>query len=192
MRCFLLILVLGEALYRFLLAQAARPPFYRLHCRGNHNETRHRWVTERTNDGRSQSRRETYTENVTDFDFYIDIRPEGDAEPRYWSVPDSQSAYRGCMVREVEYPTGTGTREATNAENKTQKLKETERIKRGLPPWVNDLDGSHEATQGDLESLQSSKSLRQWADEYCASPKYLKEFVFQKVNNVLLVRSIYS
>jgi len=32
-----------------------------------------------------------------------------------------------------------------------------------------------------LDGLRSSKTLRQWADEYCASPKYLKEFVYKKV-----------
>jgi hypothetical protein len=29
--------------------------------------------------------------------------------------------------------------------------------------------------------LRSSHSLRQWADDYCSSPKYLKEWVYEKV-----------
>jgi hypothetical protein len=34
------------------------------------------------------------------------------------------------------------------------------------------------------DTLRSSKSLREWADEYCASPKYLKEFVYEKVHDL--------
>ena len=34
------------------------------------------------------------------------------------------------------------------------------------------------------DTLRSSKTLRQWADEYCQSPKQLKEFVYTKVMHI--------
>lgn len=42
------------------------------------------------------------------------------------------------------------------------------------------VDGSMQSFEENV-SLRSSKTLRQWADEYCASPKSLKEFVYHKV-----------
>jgi hypothetical protein len=35
----------------------------------------------------------------------------------------------------------------------------------------------------EVDGLRSSKTLREWADDYCASPKYLKEFVYEKVSH---------
>ena len=59
----------------------------------------------------------------------------------------------------------------------------------GQPPWVGRVDNTiFDGSIADLNGLKSSKSLRQWADEYCASPKKKKEFVYKKV---LLFR-IYS
>ncbi|KAJ6621719.1 hypothetical protein B0H10DRAFT_2017210 [Mycena sp. CBHHK59/15] len=167
----------GEALYRFLLSQATTHPALRLHCRGTHTETRYRHVTHRTSDGRTQTRRESYTETVVDFDFYIDA--SNFPGPIHWSVADSEPAYRGGMVREVE--TDEGKRKASRAEIKTFKGWVEDRTARGLPPWMSSVDGWVEGVSLDANVLKSSRTLRQWADEYCASPKYLKEFTYEKV-----------
>ncbi|KAF8078649.1 hypothetical protein FPV67DRAFT_1571623 [Lyophyllum atratum] len=170
----------GEALYRFLLAQADRRPSYRLHCRGTHSEYRTRWVTERSNDGRTQSRRETYTETVTDFDFYIDASPVRESKPVHWSVADNEPAYRGRMMRETE-SLGHTQRVKRAVKKKHTKWVE-ERTARGLPPWVSSIEDWVDGGPNDGgDALRSSKSLRQWADEYCASQKYLKEFTYDKV-----------
>ncbi|KAJ7487574.1 hypothetical protein B0H11DRAFT_2013955 [Mycena galericulata] len=170
----------GEALYRFLLSQAVSPPEFRLHCRGTHTETRYRHVTERQADGKTRTRRESYTETVVDFDFYIDAgRFSG---PVHWSVDDSEPAYRGAMVREIDSP--EGKRKATRAEIKLFKGWIADRTARGLPPWVSSSEGwvpSTDGTTSNAPVLKSSRTLRQWADEYCASPKYLKEFTYEKV-----------
>lgn len=181
----------GEALYRFLIARSARVPFCRLHCRGTHTENKSRWVTDHGSNGHSQSRFETYTETVTDFDFCIDIKPgqELDPQPTHWSVADDEPAYRGLMVREVEMPLAAGKRTATRKEIKEYKAFVAQRKAHGLPPWVADLNIVW--TEGVSEQdhvLKSSKSLRQWADEYCASPKYLKEFVYDQVSSRLQSR----
>ncbi|KAG5639223.1 hypothetical protein H0H81_005297 [Sphagnurus paluster] len=170
----------GEALYRFLLAQADKSPSYRLHCRGTHTEHRSRWVTERTSDGRTQSRRESYSETVTDFDFYIDVTPPSTVKPIHWSVADNEPAYRGLMVREVA-PLGE-KQGVKRAETKAYNKWVEERTTRGLPPWIASVDGwVNGAPDDETTTMRSSKSLRQWADEYCNSQKYLKEFVYDKV-----------
>ncbi|KAG6842232.1 hypothetical protein C0991_000202 [Blastosporella zonata] len=176
---------LGEALYRFLLAQADKLPSYRLHCRGTHVEYRTRWVTDRSNDGRTTSRRETDSETVVDFDFYIDAFPPSTIMPIHWSVGDTQPAYRGSMVRETESlgHTQNASRSVERAYMKWAK----ERMARGFPPWALSTDGWTEETVDDgVAALKSSKTLRQWADHYCASQKYLKEFMYDKVRVNLL------
>lgn len=77
------------------------------------------------------------------------------------------------MVRQVQEP--QGRRKATLEEIDQFKTRERVRADEGLPPWV-DPDGTDH-----LNVLQSSITLRQWADEYCTSPKVLKEFVYEKV-----------
>jgi hypothetical protein len=77
------------------------------------------------------------------------------------------------MVRQVQAP--EGRRKATKEETLSFKAWEHERTEKGFPPWAS-RDGNQ-----DLHVLQSSQTLRQWADEYCSSPKYLKEFVYEKV-----------
>ncbi|KAJ7092700.1 hypothetical protein C8R44DRAFT_816319 [Mycena epipterygia] len=167
----------GEALYRFLLSQSTTVPEFRLHCRGTHTETRYRHVTHRNSDGRTRTRRESYTETVVDFDFLIDAsRFSG---PVHWSVEDAEPAYRGGMVREVDSP--EGKRKATRAEIKAFKGWLEDRTARGLPPWVTSIDAWSEGMSTNATVLKSSRTLRQWADEYCASPKHLKEFTYEKV-----------
>ncbi|KAG5647961.1 hypothetical protein DXG03_006995 [Asterophora parasitica] len=171
----------GEALYRFLLAQADKHPSYRLHCRGTHTEHRSRWVTERANDGSSRSRRETYSETVVDFEFYIDATPPITVKPTHWSVDDNEPAYRGRMVRETESLTEKQRRRVKRVATKAYSKWVKERTARGLPPWIASIDGWMDGVPDDgATTLRSSKTLRQWADEYCASQKYLKEFVYDK------------
>ncbi|KAJ7900318.1 hypothetical protein B0H14DRAFT_2673209 [Mycena olivaceomarginata] len=167
----------GEALYRFLLSQSTISPQFRLHCRGTHTETRRRHVTHRTQDGRTQTRTESYTETVVDFDFEIDASHF--SGPVHWSVDDSEPAYRGGMVREVDSP--EGKRKATRAEVKLFKGWVDDRTARGLPPWVTSPDAYAAGMSTNATVLKSSRTLRQWADEYCASPKHLKEFTYEKV-----------
>ncbi|KAH0590770.1 hypothetical protein H2248_000895 [Termitomyces sp. 'cryptogamus'] len=182
----------GEALYRFLLAHADKLPSYRLHCRGTHVEHHTRWVTERANDGTTTSRRETQSETVTDFDFYINVAPPPTIKPIHWSVGDAQPAYRGHMVRETE--SLGNTQRAKRAVERAYLKWTEERTARGLPPWALSIDGWSENTDHNgVSALQSSKTIRQWADEYCASQKYLKEFVYEKVLygwNIQQLRSV--
>lgn len=177
-------------MYRFLLAQAENTPSYRLHCRGTHSEHRTRWVRETNNDGRTHSRRESYTETVTDFDFYIDTSPHISVKPVHWSVADNEPAYRGLMVREVEM---LGDKhKAGRADTKAYMNWAEERTARGLPPWFTNVDGRQEEMPENSPTLRSSKNLRQWADEYCASKKYLKEFVYDKVRLLQIIFQIPS
>ncbi|KAJ7169860.1 hypothetical protein C8R46DRAFT_994363 [Mycena filopes] len=167
----------GEALYRFLLSQATTNPEFVLHCHGAHTETRHRQVTHYS-EGRRHTRTESYTETIVDFDFYIDAS-NFSGGPIHWSVDDSEPAYRGAMVRQVDTP--EGKRKATRAEIKQYKGWVEDRTARGLPPWITSIDAWSDGLSPNVTVLKSSRTLRQWADEYCASPKHLKEFTYEKV-----------
>lgn len=193
------LLSVGEALYRFLLSQLSTPPSYLLHCKATHTEHRTRFVHESdpSNPNSSQTKTESYTEEVTDFDFYIDATPA--LVPNsvvQWTVGDEVPAYRGTMVKEVIV--GGARRRATRVEIKRTKEWDKERIAMGLPPWVapwpeeHGTNGSGEEEQSALlgergrvrDVLNSSWTLRQWADDYCSSPKYLKEFTYEKVTSL--------
>ena len=183
----------GEALYRFLLSQSLQAPYYQLHCHGAHPETRYRYVTRQTPGGLTETVQESYTEIVTDFDFLINMGPSlptstslqrNSCGPIHWSVADSEPTYRGRMVREIEQPLIGDRRAAASSETKEYSAWRSERTKRGLPPWISNVHNvpSLGGTQMDeAAALRSSKTLRQWADEYCASPKHLKEFMYEKV-----------
>lgn len=128
---------------------------------------------------------------MTDFAFCIDIGQQIDDQVAIrWSTPDSEPAYRGRMVREVEVQAqnlssdpSAGRRKATSEELKSYKRWLEEKHARGLPPWVGGINGWRDGMVEDSEFdvLKSSKTVRQWADEYCASTKYLKEFTYDKV-----------
>lgn len=220
----------GEALYRFILARAQRPPFMRVHIGGTHTEHKTRWVTRTNHDGRSRQELENYSETVTDFSFCVDIKPviyttrssDGTVsgpvpiDPIHWSVGDHIPAYRGKMVKEIEAVSVPGLggvrREKRAAKRKEKKARSRwveEVSAKGLPPWCEERDVDFESgntsslmtlngsmspqlgrgsgssnpwveSLAEIEKspLRSSKTLRQWADEYCASPKRLKEFVY--------------
>ncbi|KAI0361563.1 hypothetical protein OH77DRAFT_1444179 [Trametes cingulata] len=186
----------GEALYRFLLSQSQVPPSYHLHCSGTHTEHKTRTVWRNDSQGRSQAHTEHYTETVTDFDFYIDLGPQIAHGPVHWSLPDAEPAYRGQMFMQVdsnelvsadpEAIHAEGRRKATKQEIKDAKQRKHLRKEYGLPPWVAPGPESWYNAAGampppEAKVLASSRSLRDWADEYCASDKLLKEFTYTKV-----------
>lgn len=191
----------GEALYRFLLAHSSTPPTFHLHINGTHNETRTRIVNSHHHhhgdNGHRHSvdntRTETYTELVVDFDFHIDLTPNIVTDPAHapvqWSVPDDEPAYRGRVYQQVEVsgtPIGeTRMRKCKRRERKGYKLWCEERMNKGLPPWVGSypyiLSSSRNGLpEGEIQ-LKSSRTVRQWCDDYCTSQKILKEFVYTKV-----------
>lgn len=120
--------------------------------------------------------------------------------PDHWSVPDSEPAYRGGMVREVELGlsearvVGQHRRKATKPEVKVFKAWVDERREKGLPPWVGSESRRNEhgfITLNEYGGLRSSKTLRNWADEYCTSKKHLKEFTYEKVRASLCQYILY-
>ncbi|KAG1881628.1 hypothetical protein C8R48DRAFT_681714 [Suillus tomentosus] len=171
----------GEALYRFLLSQASTPPTVILRCQGSHNETHTRMVHSHHN-GHSRMKTEQYTESITDFDFCIDVGQYIFGEPTHWSYADSTPAYRGRMYQEVGI--SEEKLKARKSERKAAKAWDTERTRRGFPPWIGSdyawREDQSYATQAN-GVLRSSWTLRQWADDYCASRKYLKEFNYNKI-----------
>ena len=132
---------------------------------------------------------------MTDFDFYIDLAPQIVHGPVHWSLPDAEPAYRGEMYMQVdsnelathdpETALPTGRRKATRAERKAAEERKKLRKEHGLPPWVAPEPESwfQQSTVAPRPAvvLQSSKTLREWADEYCASDKLLKEFTYTRV-----------
>ena len=157
----------GEALYRFLLSRAKSSPTLRVSIRGTHTLAE------------LEDQENRYT-TVTDFDFCIDIN--GSVTPVQWSVADDEPAYRGHMEREFGRLTGTRRQVATAGELKLHEEWEEYRKDLGLPPWASRADNSlTDGSNADLEDLRFSKTLRQWVDEYCASPIKNKEFVYTKV-----------
>lgn len=172
----------GEALYRFLLSQASIPPTLVLHCKGSHDETHTRFVTHHDNGNNRRTETEQYTEKVVDFDFKIDVGQHIIGDPTHWSVADSAPGYRGRMFHEVGV--GDDRHKATRAERKAAKSWDDERSRKGFPPWISSNYTWRQEQPSVMHSdsvLQSSWTLRRWADDYCSSSKYLKEFDYEKV-----------
>ncbi|OSD03386.1 hypothetical protein PYCCODRAFT_1365742 [Trametes coccinea BRFM310] len=187
----------GEALYRFLLWQTANRPQYFIHMKGTHTEHKTRTVYRKDQQGNLRPHDEHYTETVTDFDFRIDIGEQIVHGPIHWTVPDAEPAYRGKMFLEVdsnqllsngdtEASLQAGRRKATRAEIKLAEKRKRLREDHGLPPWVFPEPDGWYAPIGaspppDAQVLGSSMTIRDWADEYCASDKLLKEFIYTEV-----------
>ncbi len=181
----------GEALYRFLLSQAEEPPIFHIHCRGTHNETRPRMVSKTDSQGRSYTDTEYKTETITDFDFMIEHQIQSRAT--HWTVGDEEPAYRGRMSKQVGPPGATTS--ADSATIHSFKTSVAQRRWRGLPPWMGSCSDSLGSLSNSptgvverphrIDVLQSSWTLRQWADDYCQSRKIFKEFVYRKVRNSL-------
>lgn len=195
----------GEAMYRFLLAHAQTPPKLLLHIHGEHTEERTRQVQRTDKHGRTRWHTESERHTVVDFNFHIDISRHVAPVPTPFTIPDSEPAYRGKMYQEVDVFGAEGAyanadielsaeqrlrRKARRQERKTAEAWDHERAARGLPPWVGpetDMSVVHpvDALVHHTNVLKSSKTVREWADEYCASQKMLKEFTYQKVRKVL-------
>lgn len=197
----------GEALHRFLLAQSSIPPTYHLHITGTHEKIRTRIVNSRHNRRGDHDHPDTETEITTatetevgnttkvvvDFDFRIDLTPNIVKDlahaPVQWSVPDDEPAYRGKAYQEVEVSDTPGG-ETRMKELDTKELEEhelwcKERNRKGLPPWIgsrsrNPLASWNAPSEGGV-GLRSSRTVRKWCDDYCASDRLLKEFVYTKV-----------
>ncbi|KDR84964.1 hypothetical protein GALMADRAFT_218038 [Galerina marginata CBS 339.88] len=134
--------------------------------------------------------------------------PSGSTGPRtvapiQWSVADDEPAYRGKMVREYEVEpyspvqrigaardewSDKGRRAVHRKEAKAFQKWAAKRSLVGFPPWTREADVENRLVLdpaalsiAEEDTLRSSKTLRQWADEYCESPKYLKEFVYEKI-----------
>ncbi|KAJ8521055.1 hypothetical protein ONZ45_g2194 [Pleurotus djamor] len=171
----------GEALYRFLLFHAQTPPSYLLKCKGTHEERRTRFVSY-DDHGETKTRIEYYTDTVTDFDFSIDIGQHIVPAPVVsWSVADHEPAYRGDMILEVDEGLN-GRRSASSEEESSYEKWDKIRRRSGLPPWATEYQREDGTSNGNGTTvLRSSRTLREWADEYCQSQKLLKEFVYEKV-----------
>lgn len=176
----------GEALFRFLLSQASTPPKLDLHCKGSHDEVHTRFITHNHN-GHRRAETEQYTERVVDFDFKIDVGQHIVGPPTQWSVADSVPAYRGATFRQIGVD--DERRIATKPERKAAQAWEDEQRKRGFPPWIGSDYAWREDQPTVMDSnsiLRSSWAVRRWADDYCSSDKYLKQFDYDKVGIAIL------
>lgn len=150
----------------------------------------------RTNNrGDRETRTEHYTETIVDFDFAIDVSAQVPARATQWTSGDEEPVYRGRMYREVGQ-SGMSTK-ADRATVKEFKKWLKEREQKGLPPWIGRVYSREEEgpnmrvpMREMTDVLKSSWSLRQWADDYCASPKILKEFVYEKVGTLCVAPDI--
>ena len=133
-----------------------------------------------------------FVHSVADFDFVIGISQHISVGPYHWSVPDAQAAYRGKLQLEVDRAqhghdpergqVNTKRELASDEEIAAVNEQATFQKEHGLPPWATvaagvDLTLPYSATT----MLQSSRSLREWTDEYCRSDKVLKKFRYEKV-----------
>ncbi|KAI0322628.1 hypothetical protein OF83DRAFT_1161020 [Amylostereum chailletii] len=178
----------GEALYRFLLSQAREKPNYVLHCRGSHSETHTRYVQHTNSRGQTETRRESDQVQVTDFDWCLDLTQFLLPDNTLWTAPDNEPVYRGQNSRAL----GVGRERVRAPKPTVNALKKLlqHRQRLGLPPWVGSVDVS-QPENGDRELEASipfaqevplsSWTLRQWANDYCSSPKIFKEFAFEKI-----------
>ncbi|EAU93131.2 hypothetical protein CC1G_12666 [Coprinopsis cinerea okayama7 len=169
----------GEALYRFILDQSSEnKPMLRLDI-----------------DGSSISNMTGTPLTKTDFSFYIDVPLPAELASQgvQWSLSDDEPAYRGRSSREVEKD---NKKDKASSSQVKAYLKEREaRRESGLPPWAMNLPSDQLPIRGEgmseakyIEKLwgleqnawKSSKSLREWADDFCNASKSLKEFAFQQ------------
>ncbi|KAI0094843.1 hypothetical protein BDY19DRAFT_914873 [Irpex rosettiformis] len=73
---------------------------------------------------------------------------------------------------------------ASKQERKRANTWKAERKMRGLPPWIGPPSPVGHPVNPEMyrnDVMKSTMTVREWADEYCASDKMLKEFTYQKV-----------
>ncbi|KAI0825081.1 hypothetical protein BC628DRAFT_287069 [Trametes gibbosa] len=187
----------GEALYRFIMTHAQERPEVLLHVEGTHVETADVKYSLAQADGSKKDSSTEFKSTVTDFDFYVDIGQHICHGPLHWTVPDEVPEYRGRLYREVDRPRDDHDPEHGIVRTKRKKAHEKDvdatvawkefRWQNGLPPWVgpNDRDAQGGSDQVRMlprpaSTLRSSRSIQDWAHEYCKSKKKLKEFVYDK------------
>ncbi|KAI0655128.1 hypothetical protein C8Q70DRAFT_1057778 [Cubamyces menziesii] len=181
----------GDALYRFILTHARVRPHFGLRVQGTHVETTRGKISVLQADGTTKDIEHNEKETVTDFNFVIGISQHISVGPYHWSVPDAQAAYRGKLQLEVDRAqhghdpergqVNTKRELASDEEIAAVNEQATFQKEHGLPPWATvaagvDLTLPYSATT----MLQSSRSLREWTDEYCRSDKVLKKFRYEK------------
>ena len=87
------------------------------------------------------------------------------------------------MVREVEEQGGISFQKwaATRKEGKPIDRLRKYRVENGVPPWVQMEDiATVMHHRPNRPGYRSSRTVRQGADDYCASEKLLKEFTYEK------------
>ena len=90
-------------------------------------------------------------------------------------------------MREVEEQDGFSLqrRAATGKESEVIDHLRKYRVENGLPPWVQVEERVMAMEDRPIGPVyKSSRTVRQWADDYCASDKLLKEFMYEKVSVV--------
>lgn len=139
-----------------------------------------------------------------DFHFYLDVGQYISYGPVHFSLADEEPAYRGKMYQEIDgtFPErfqglerdlemawmDIHRRQATSGELKRAKKWRKEQESHGLPPWIgpdadwNVGDGLMQLDRDHVNVMKSSRTVRQWADQYCASNRYFKEFTYKKVS----------
>ncbi|TFK30416.1 hypothetical protein FA15DRAFT_698887 [Coprinopsis marcescibilis] len=169
----------GEALYRFLLDQQTQhPPVLRILIKGSRYETT----------------TGTSYQNSTEFIFHVDVPLSAELanERVHYSLADSEPAYRGDSAKEIEVkgekkPIGFNDFRNYNSQRDA-------RAKKGVAPWCVDVDekdlpvlqqGKESEYVEKLQALharpwKSSRSLREWADDYCSKTSSRREFAFQQ------------
>lgn len=160
-------MVSGEALYRFLLSQSDIPPRMTMHVEGTHTEVNYVERVKRQPNGEMRVTREPLTDTIKDFSFSIDLTPLLVGPPEEFTVPDDEPAFRGHMFRQTAKGGVIGPREMY-----TSAAWRAERERRGQAPWT---------WMGQERGRSEGKTVREWADDFCASRKLLKEFDYRKV-----------
>ncbi|KAF9512630.1 hypothetical protein BS47DRAFT_1394076 [Hydnum rufescens UP504] len=178
----------GEALYRFLLTQL-HPPTFRLHLNGVHEESRTRVITT-INNGEERTKTEVDTVRVTDFDFNIDLSYilKRHSTPEIWTLDDLNPGYRGEMYKQVMRSPDPETEDIAPATPSRWAWLTGRRPQGGPIRLIEEGEGmrvflrgydiqkdSLNISLGDRRPMKSKLTPRQWADDYCASNKTLKE-----------------
>ncbi|KZT59111.1 hypothetical protein CALCODRAFT_450712 [Calocera cornea HHB12733] len=157
----------GEALYRFLLSQSSVRPTMEIRVVGTHSTTVYVETVRHDANGHEHVSRTPRSDTVTDFSFRIDLTKLFQAPPEFYTSPDEEPAFRGEMYRETMVG---GKKKAASMGGLYERMAwRAERKRRGQEPW------SWKGMSG-----KGSRTVREWADEFCASKKVLKEFEYKK------------
>jgi len=157
----------GEALYRFLLSQSTVRPTMEIRVVGTHSTTVYVESVRRDSNGHEHIHRTPRHDTVTDFAFRIDVSKLLNPPPEFYTSPDDEPAYRGEMHRQTMVG---GKKKRAGIGGLYERMAwRAERKRRGQEPWT----WKGQTTKG-------SRTVREWADEFCASNKVLKEFEYKK------------